>query len=190
MPDFDAEFVDVTRAGVSATDTLTSVATANANATALQGAIDLLHMRGGGFLHFPPGRHYIGRRPAGSSIGDPAASTENGDIVVYDDVTLWFSPGAVLVPLRVGVAAPHFEIREVGDPHGEDTMVRIEIHGAIRARRSMIFETSIEANSVANDAGLILLVGTKIDEVYSELSGAHISLYPLELRCSGALHPS
>ena len=178
MADFDWEFDEATDGSNALTlvplSMVASVTVANTNAEHLQQKIDALHRGGGGFLHFRPGRYYIGRRPESSSIGDPAASTENGDIVVYEDVTLWFSPGAVLVPLSTRWSAdvparPVFKI----DSSWEDELVRIEIHGAIRAQRVTIFAVSIGYGATLPDAGMIILAGNRIEEVVPEWWGAN-----------------
>lgn len=186
MADFDWEFDEaadgrnaLTRVPLSM---VASVTAANINAVNLQQKIDALHRRGGGFLHFRPGRYYIGRRPESSSIGDPAASTENGDIVVYEDVTLWFSPGAVLVPLSTRWNSD-LDVRHVygADSSWEDELVRIEIHGAIRAQRVTIFGVSVRYGATLPDAGMILLAGDRIEEVVPEWWGANEQFFSVGL---------
>lgn len=96
------------------------------------------------------------------------ASVEGGDLVVYEDVSLEFAPGAVLVPL----GRDYVGVRNVGDRDDEDRLVRVEIHGEILAPRCEIFALSTSSTSDAHDTGLILLAGSRIREVYPEWWGA------------------
>ncbi len=192
MADFDWEFDEATDGDNALTlvplSTVASVTAANTNAVNLQQKIDALHAQGGGILHFRPGRYYIGRRPLRAQIGDTKASTENGDIVVYEDVTLWFAPGAVLVPLSTRWN-PDIVVRPVYalDSSWEDDLVRIEIHGAIRAQRVTIFAVSVAPSATSPDAGLFLLVGDRVEEVMPEWWGANEQLFGGDLKARNVL---
>ncbi len=143
---------------------------ASQNTVDFQKMLDDAHSAGGGYIYFPPGRYLLGRRRRGHAerpLEDPAASVEGGDIVVYEDITLCFAPGAVLVPLGRG----RVNVRDVGDPDEEDQLVRVEIHGEIQAPRSEIFAISTSHGN-EDDAGLILLAGSRVREVYPEWWGA------------------
>ncbi len=71
---------------------------------------------GGGTIFLPPGRYLV--------VGDP--------VVIDTNVTLWFSPGAVIDPRRPTPA----RAQQAGDPRANAVM---EIRGAIKAGPHMIF---------------------------------------------------
>lgn len=118
-----------------------------------------------GFLYFTPGRYYLGR-PTLPPFELPGS--EFGDIVIPPEVTLWFAPGAVLVPLAGTEVArrPGQGLEELAQS------VRIEIHGDIIAERRQIFSVWLDENDPSSPAGVILLLGDRIREVYPEWWGA------------------
>ncbi len=150
-------------------------ADANANAATLQQFINRCHDDGGGIVHFPPGRYYIGRNrviPARTLplVRPTVAPMDAGDIVVPADVTLRFAPGAVLVPLNFR-EAPSFATLMEKRPD-EQPLVFIEIQGEIMADLRQIFDTVVRPGTANMPqpllAGMILFTGTRVREVYPE----------------------
>ncbi len=174
--DFVDEFAEAstTVAPSSASPTLDARSLYGENTVRLQQLIDRLHRNGGGILHFSPGRYYLGRRDA-VPLAFPDETQEHADLVVYHDVVLWFAPGAQLVPL----GAPFIDVRPELEGDAA-TKVRIEIQGAIRARRSAIFDCcmsmpseNINFNDPVNAvAGVVLFTGGQVEEIYPEWWGA------------------
>lgn len=131
----------------------------------LQAQVDTLSARGGGYLYFPEGRYPLGRwvlRTARSGV-DPEVYA---DLIVPPNVTLWFAPGAMLVPLdgepsREGIALTP----------GADK-VYVEIQGDIIAQAQQIFDVIAVTDGRQREAGIILLTGDRIREVYPEWWGA------------------
>lgn len=124
----------------------------------------------GGFVYFPPGRYLIARPstlPPSDVLGDVRS-----DIVVPPEVTLWFAPGAVLVPL--GAEPP----RLTGLPPEERGKVYIEIQGAIIAGIQQIFDVVVGEDEFSAAAGQILLTSLRIREIYPEWWGASSLLAP------------
>ncbi len=142
-----SEFVDVSTPGRLVPDDPRAAPT---NSVRLQLFLDTLHRSGGGLVWFPPGVWYLGRRGGNS----PEQSVDAGDVVVYDDIILWFAGGAVLAPLGgAGVAERTVAARD------EARRVRVEVHGAIEATTAGIFQAT------GDDRGIVLLSGDRIPEV-------------------------
>ena len=127
----------------------------------------------GGYLYFPPGRYFLGR-PDTAHAPASVVGGEFGDIVVPANVTLWFAPGAVLVPMAGADVAPS-PLDQIGELVRS---VRIEIHGDIIAERRQIFAVWLDENDPARyareaqKAGVVLLLGDRVREVYPEWWGA------------------
>lgn len=121
-----------------------------------------------GFIYLPPGRYLIGR-PSTTPPSDPLADVRS-DIVVPPDVTLWFAPGAVLVPL--GDEPPRLEML----PVGEREKVYIEIQGDIIAGIQQIFDVVVNAEDTAHTAGEIILTSLRVRELYPDWWGATSTL--------------
>ncbi|MFO0651046.1 MAG: hypothetical protein U0326_32770 [Polyangiales bacterium] len=121
-------------------------------------------LRPGGIVYFPPGRYLIARpsTPPPSDIPGDVRS----DIVVPPEVTLWFAPGAVLVPL--GDEEPRLD----GLPPAERRKVYIEIQGDIIAGIQQIFDVAVNAADTAHTAGEIILTSLRVRELYPEWWGA------------------
>lgn len=143
-----------------------AVAAASHNTDRLQAAINTAHARGGGYVQILPGRFLLGRR-GGVRPLDPEASIDGGDLLVHEDVILWFMPGAVLVPLGNALAGPRDPLRtsRIGDDEG----VCIELQGGIRAPRAPIFDTMVDAT---HEAGLVIFAGDQVREIVPEWWGA------------------
>lgn len=146
---------------------------ADENARRLQNAVNMIFAEGGGYVYLPQGRYFIGR----SEVVRPLSNMpreENADIVVPHNVTLWFAPGAILVPMSF----PDQRRMVSGIAPSEQLKVRIEIHGDIIADLRQIFDAQIDVRNaearitISRDAGRILLVGNRIREVYPEWWGA------------------
>lgn len=143
---------------------LEGLAAAGANAVAFRETIELLQRGGGGYIYFTPGWYLIGRPRAALPAG--LRRDLLSDIVVPPEVTLWFAPGAVLVPL--GNERPRDGLAQVQDA----ARVHIEIQGDILAGIQQIFEVVIPSGSQTLPAGKILLTGHRIREVHPEWWGA------------------
>lgn len=143
-----------------------ALATARSNTDALQADLNALHAAGGGFLRVPPGRFLLGRR-GGTRPTDAEASVEGGDLLVYDDIVVWFAPGAVFVPL----GSSHAGARNPGgrDTDEDASGVRIEWQGGIRAARRTIFDPWVSAGA---PAGRVLFTGERVRVLYPEWWGA------------------
>ena len=143
---------------------------AELNASRLQQQANQLFEAGGGYLYFPPGRYLVGRsniiRPApGIHIGEFA------DIVIPENVTLWFAPGATLIPISYPVGRE----REIpGLPQGglESRKTRVEIRGDILADIRPIFDVYVNLEDSNLFAGRILLTSLRVREGYPEWWGA------------------
>lgn len=120
-----------------------------------------------GYLYFPPGRYFLGR-PTSVPVSIPGS--ELGDIIIPPDITLWFAPGAVLVPMA-GAAVSADMRRRDGHEHLRNS-VCIEIHGDILAERRQIFSLWLDEGTMTERAGEVFLFGDRIREVYPEWWGA------------------
>lgn len=162
---------------------LAESANAALNARTLQAMANELKVAGGGFLYLPPGRYYLGRssvRPVGGIV-----SQEDADIVIPPEVTLWFAPAAVLVPLA---GAPWVSRRAIGGALTSDpdaSAVRVEVQGDIVAGVEPIFDAQFDSAAGSGTlpgggagnidpwpAGRILLTSRRIRQVYPEWWGA------------------
>ncbi len=147
------------------------VGRAERNAAALQFFANTLHRRGGGYLYFPPGRYLVGR-----SIVRPASGIDVGefaDVVIPETVTLWFAPGAVLIPIsNITIGTGERIIPGLAANSPEHWKTRIEIRGDILADLRSIFDVFVNRNDATLPAGRILLTGQRIREVYPEWWGA------------------
>lgn len=121
-------------------------------------------LRPGGIVYFPPGRYLIAR-PSTPPPSDVPGDVRS-DIVVPPEVTLWFAPGAVLVPL--GDEEPRLD----GLPPAERRKVYIEIQGDIIAGIQQIFDVAVNAEDTAHTAGEIILTSLRVRELYPEWWGA------------------
>jgi hypothetical protein len=147
------------------------VAVAERNAFFVQFQANLLSLAGGGYLYFPPGRYLVGRstaRPApGIGVGEFA------DIVIPENVTLWFAPGAVLIPISyVGEVVAPREVPGLPSDSPERDKTRVEIRGDILADIRPIFDVFANRDVSNRLAGRILLTSWRIREVYPEWWGA------------------
>lgn len=144
---------------------------AELNAFALQFLTNELFRAGGGYLYFPPGRYLVGR-----SQVRPSAAIDVGefaDVVIPENVTLWFAPGATLVPISYPQAtAPPRIIPGLAADSPEHRKTRVEIRGDILADLRSIFDVFVNRNDATLPAGRILLTGQRIREVYPEWWGA------------------
>jgi len=145
--------------------------------------INALRQAGGGYLYLPPGRYYLGRssvRPADSII-----SEEYADLVVPPEVTLWFAPEAVLVPLAGADWVAPRPIPGVPATAAETNEVRVEIQGDIVAEVTTIFDVQFEEDpglgtavgrglrtAIARPAGRVLLTSLRIRQIRPEWWGA------------------
>ncbi|MFO0610183.1 MAG: hypothetical protein U0324_43890 [Polyangiales bacterium] len=146
-------------------------AVADLNAFTLQFLANDLFEAGGGYLYFPPGRYLVGRgqvRPSAAiDVGEFA------DIVIPENVTLWFAPGATLIPISYfGNAGRRREIPGLAADSPEHWKTRIEIRGDIVADLRSIFDVFANRDDAAQPAGRILLTSQRIREVYPEWWGA------------------
>lgn len=138
-------------------------AVAARNANALAHALTHLQRTGGGIIFFPPGRYYVSSPDSDHLARMRMVATltpeAGGDFVVGDLVTLWFSPGATLVPMTVGSGA-------------SARKVRIEIRGYVDAGVHQIFDVMLHPVNISPDAGEVIFTRSGVRQVYPEWWGA------------------
>lgn len=143
-----------------------ALAQAHTNTNRLQEAINLVHDGGGGYVQIPPGRFLLGRR-RGVEPASPERSIDGGDLLVHEDVILWFTPGAVLVPLGPAYVGARDSSRP--DLLADSEGVCIELQGGIRAARRKIFDPMVDS---LVQAGLVVFAGDQVREILPEWWGA------------------
>lgn len=147
------------------------VETAERNASGLQQQANQLFESGGGYLYFPPGRYLVGRSGVNPSPGIEVG--EFADIVIPENVTLWFAPGATLIPISyMGDAGARREVPGLAPGSPEHEKTRVEIRGDILADIRPIFDVFADNGLVDHPAGRILLTSQRIRAVYPEWWGA------------------
>lgn len=178
-PSANGEDVEVTRrkAAANADGLRRAIERARWSYLATPGA-GVSRSRRGGYVYFPPGRYHIGRPSARRSVDLPG--DVRSDVVVPPEVTLWFAPGAVLVPRH---DAP-LGLERL--PPGEKERVYIEIQGDIIAGLHQIFEETTEPNrargatgphDLTPPVGQFIVSSCRIREIHPEWWGATTTPY-------------
>ncbi len=150
------------------------------NADRLNGFI--AHLRSvsplGGILYFPPRRYIIGVPSGAAALGE-----NEEDLIVPDNITLQFAPGARLVSAGYapGTSVSSWRPGASQLPQTEALKVRIGIYGRIEAPMMPIFDTFMEdprgdaaqsENFPQTEAGRIIFARPDVRAVYPEWWGA------------------
>lgn len=193
---FPAEFINATERLPSSggmvsehQSELGNPAIAEINSLALRAIIAMLAGRGG-VIYFPPGRYYLGRLP--QPFLRPPVTFVSADILIPEEITLRFGPGATVVPFNYGAiptapgATPNPARRVVSGRFDETLKVRVEVRGRIEAGVHGIFDAVFEnmettriqsllgtsLDDTLHEAGIVLLTGNAVRQVYPEWWGA------------------